>query len=77
MLIFVKTLTGKVFIITPEPEDTIDMVKGRIAEYADGAPKDVQRIIFKDRQLEDGRTLSDYGIVNETMIYLIQRLKGF
>ena len=37
---------------------------------------DNQRLIFSGRQLEDGRTLSAYGITEESTIQLLSRLRG-
>lgn len=70
MQIFVKTPTGKNIALDVEPTDLVESIKAKIEEK-ESFPPNEQCLIFEGKQLEEGRTLSDYNIQNDETIHLV------
>ncbi|KAL9236224.1 hypothetical protein vseg_010925 [Gypsophila vaccaria] len=75
MQIFVRGVSGKTMTWEVESDDTVDKLK-RIVEEKEGIPIEEQRLLYGGKQLVDGRTLSDYGILNQGTVEVAGRLRG-
>lgn len=59
--LFCKTVTGMTFELYVDFFDTISKLKTKIREKS-GLPEEQQRLIYAGKQLEDHRTMAEYGI---------------
>ena len=74
MTIFVRMLPLRsIIVLDTKPLDTIEIVKSKIKDK-NGIPIDTQRLVFGIEELEDCRTLCDYKIQTESVIYLVFKL---
>ena len=69
ILIFVKTLTGKILALEVEPSDTIKNVKRKIQDK-EGIPPSQQHLIFRRQELKDHLTLDEYKVTDKSSVHL-------
>jgi large subunit ribosomal protein L40e len=72
--IFVRTLAGAAYTFDMGFDRNVEDLKQAIAD-SQGIPVEQQRLIFAGRQLEDGHTLGEYNIENESTLHLVLRMQ--
>ncbi|TDL20728.1 ubiquitin-domain-containing protein [Rickenella mellea] len=73
--LLVHTLSGVKIPLWYNSTDDVREIK-RMIQFVEGSHPAQQRLIFAGKQLEDGRTLSDYNIQKGSALYLVLRLRG-
>ena len=73
--VLVRTLTGNTITIKVKCATTDGRLKEMIQDR-EGIPPDQQRLICYGWQLEDARTMLDYGVESGAVISLVIRLRG-
>ena len=67
--IFIKTYSGT-FTLNVSPHETIQNLKANI-ENKQNIPCDLQRLIYGGKEMQNGRTLSDYRIQTNSTLHLV------
>jgi hypothetical protein len=69
MEIYIELHSGERFSLFVEFSDTIENLKVKIQDRKGFTP-DRERLIYEKKQLEDGRTLSDYQIGRHSVVHM-------
>jgi hypothetical protein len=75
MNVFLKTMSGKTTQIEVNQEDTVEMVKRKVEELQ-GVQTEYQQLIYGGKQLHNNFKLKDYKISQDSVIFLVLRLRG-
>ena len=74
MHIYIRTLTGNVNNITISSNSSVEELNNEITSSF-GIPADEQKIIFNGKLMESG-LVSNYGITEDSCIYLVVDIEG-
>lgn len=72
---FVKSMSGKTLSVDVEPDESIETLKAKI-QAKEGISPDQQRVVFEGKQLDSTKSISDYGIEEDSTLHLVLRLRG-
>lgn len=73
--LMIKTLDDRTIIIAISPRETVDSLK-RAIQKREGVLGQDQRLLFGDKQLEDGHMLIEYNIQKNSTLFMVSRLLG-
>ena len=74
---FIRTLTGKTIYIDSSNTNDVSITNIKeLIEDKEGILSNEQRLIFNGKELEDGQSLSDYSISNDSTLEVVVSLIG-
>ena len=74
---FIKTLTGKTIYIDSSNTNDVSITNIKeLIEDKEGILSNEQRLIFNGKELEDGQSLSDYNISNDSTLDVVLSMIG-
>jgi ubiquitin C len=72
--IFVKPPTGRHIMLDVEPTDRIEVVKAKI-EAKEGIPRSEQRLMFANKELEDGNTVQSCSLERDVTVPFVLQFR--
>ena len=73
MQLFVQLPNGRKIDVEAEGADRVEALRQQIVLRDDSAHPALQRLVFEGRELEDGRTLAEYGLRKHSELQLALR----
>ena len=74
---FIRTLTGKTIYIDSSNTNDVSITNIKeLIEDKEGILADEQRLIFNGKELENGHSLSEYSISNDSTLELVLSMIG-
>ena len=73
--IFIRTVDNRTITVEVSDDETVTSLKQKLQDK-EGIPANQQRLVFGGKQMQDGRSLSDYAVTKEATIYLVLKLVG-
>jgi len=70
--ISINILNGEAFSVLLDPNAPVKQLKQKIDANCNLAPDD-QQLVFAGKQLKDDKTMSDYGITKNCVIFCVRR----
>lgn len=57
-----------------EPDESVESLRERVSKWLNDWPLESCKLIFNSKFIEDGKTLDDYGMKNESTVLVATRI---